>query len=154
MDERDIARFWSKVDRSGDCWLWQAVRKSTGYGTFFLTEDGRQRTWRAHRLAWHLTHGPIPEGMIVRHGCDNPPCCNPAHLLLGTQLDNARDRNGKQRQARGERAGRVRLTAALVIGIRAAANDGVPLGDLARTHGVHHATIWNIVKGRNWRHLL
>ena len=89
-------RFWSKVDRSGECWLWTAA-KVQGYGSF----DGR----RAHRVAWELAYGPIPKGVgyhgtCVLHRCDTPACVNPAHLRLGTQADNMADRDAKGRQRR------------------------------------------------------
>src|SRR5689334_4116509 len=73
-------RFWSKVDRRApaECWLWLGSRDDKGYGRL----DRNKRIARAHRLAWELTHGPIPDGLVVRHRCDNPPCVNPAHLLI------------------------------------------------------------------------
>ncbi|MBI5315856.1 MAG: HNH endonuclease [Nitrospirae bacterium] len=87
-------RFWSKVAKGPpeDCWLWMGARLLTGYGVFSLGgSDG------AHRVAWMLTHGPIPPGRHICHHCDNPPCCNPAHLFCGTHLDNMRDRDRKGR---------------------------------------------------------
>lgn len=84
-------RFWSKVDRRGpdECWPWLAAKSATRYGVFDKT--------RAHRVAYALTHGLIPEGRIVCHRCDNPPCCNPAHLWLGTPKDNTADMVAKGR---------------------------------------------------------
>src|SRR5690348_16844605 len=72
--------FWSRVDRRspGECWVWTRGRLKAGYGQ--LTVGGKCRT--AHRIAWELTNGPIPDGLSVLHRCDNPPCCNPAHLFL------------------------------------------------------------------------
>ena len=86
-------KFWKKVDKSGDCWLWMAGKLEKGYGQFWF--DGR--THRAHRMAWLLTNGEIPEGMCVLHKCDNPPCVNPSHLWLGTNQDNMDDMNNKGR---------------------------------------------------------
>jgi hypothetical protein len=87
MDER----FWSKVDRSGGdeaCWVWLASKMKNNYGRFRMR--GRTST-TAHRIAWELTNGAIPDGLLVRHKCRGK-CVNPAHLELGTHTDNARDR--------------------------------------------------------------
>jgi hypothetical protein len=89
-------RFWSKVDRSGGpdaCWPWMAYRNRDGYGSFRVDDH----TESAHRVAWVEENGPVPEGMDVLHHCDNPPCCNPRHLFLGTAADNARDSVAKGR---------------------------------------------------------
>lgn len=83
-------RFEAKVDRTpgqgpdGDCHEWQGHRIKWGYGSFKLGRAVK----KAHRVAYELAHGPIPSGMLVKHSCDNPPCCNPAHLSLGTQIGN------------------------------------------------------------------
>lgn len=93
MRKSEEERFWSKVDRSGDgCWEWTAKsRTSFGYGVMRVGgTPGRLEG--AHRLAWQYTNGPIPDGLCVLHSCDNPPCCNPAHLRIGTKADNTRDK--------------------------------------------------------------
>lgn len=85
-----------------ECWPWRGtINRTTGYGQWW--HDGR--AMRAHRAAYERVHGPIPDGLIVCHRCDNPPCCNPAHLFLGTQADNQRDKKNKGRTSRGERNG-------------------------------------------------
>jgi hypothetical protein len=95
-------RFWKKVDQSGGpdaCWVWTAGRGGTmGYGSFQMGTYRNTHHVRAHRMAWELTNGPIPAGKYVCHRCDNPPCCNPAHLFLGTQGDNLRDMYAKGRR--------------------------------------------------------
>lgn len=109
MDIQARERFWSKVDRGGGpdaCWLWTAHKTRGGYGQ--LRVDGHQAT--AHRVSWELAHGPIPpghgyHGTCVLHRCDNPPCCNPSHLFLGTNADNMADMKAKGRQARGDTHG-------------------------------------------------
>lgn len=86
--------FWPKVDRSGGpdaCWPWLAATTDFGHGVF-ARQRGSSGTRVAHRVAWELVNGPIPAGMVLRHRCHNPRCVNPAHLLPGTQGDNARDR--------------------------------------------------------------
>jgi hypothetical protein len=117
-------RFWSKVDQRADseCWPWTAaVRKSDeGYGAFWL--DGRHQP--ASRVAYLLSKGSIGEGLVVCHACDNPPCCNPDHLFLGTPLDNDRDKVRKHRQPFGEKNGFHKLTTSDVATIR---NEGVKI---------------------------
>jgi len=95
MDER----FWSRVDKSGDCWIWTGYRDRKTYGIVERRRDGRRET-RAHRWAWILTHGPIPDGLFVLHRCDNPPCVRPDHLWLGTTDDNMADMAAKGRAHR------------------------------------------------------
>ncbi len=96
------ARFWPKVDRSGPaCWPWIGARNPGGYGNFGIG----YRTHRASRVAYELTFGPIPAGMFVCHSCDNPPCCNPEHLFLGTNADNLRDMATKGRATGGKATG-------------------------------------------------
>lgn len=92
MDEKTIARFWSKADRRGpdECWEWKACRttKRGGYGQFRVTlAPGKNVVLYSHRAAYEATFGAPPVGLL-RHKCDNPPCCNPAHLIPGTHADN------------------------------------------------------------------
>jgi hypothetical protein len=92
----DECRFWSKVDKSGgdeSCWEFIGAKANFGYGSFrFLGKADR-----GHRVAWQLKEGAIPNGLFVCHSCDNPPCCNPAHLFLGTARDNVADMRAKGR---------------------------------------------------------
>lgn len=153
----DSLRFWGRVTRPEDataCWLWQGARKSGGglrYG--HLRYDGH--TVLAHRLAWELTHGPIPPGLCVCHRCDNPICCNPAHLFLGTHSDNMRDREqkGRHNAPRGERHHKCRLTAEHVREIRTLAAQGVTLVSLARRYGVTPESIGAVVHRITWQHI-
>lgn len=118
-------RFWSKVNKDGSipahmphlskCWEWIAGRQTQGYGNFELNGS-----CRAHRIAWELTYGGIPDGLWVLHKCDNPSCVNPEHLFLGTRQDNIDDMYAKGREAnlRGEKNGRCKLTDSQVIEIK------------------------------------
>lgn len=138
MDERLLKR----IDRSGGadaCWPWTGAR-SLNYGV--LSIDGRQQ--KAHRVVYEIAKGPIPKGQRICHRCDNPPCCNPAHLFAGTAKDNSLD------MARKERAGHTKLTTADVVAIRA---DTRPLKAIAADYGVHFGTIAWAKNGRSWTHV-
>jgi hypothetical protein len=166
MDELDIARFWGKIDRSAGpdgCWLWLCSRNAKGYGTFTVTRGGR-RNEGAHRWAFELTYGPIGTGLCVCHRCDNPPCCNPTHLFLGTQSENLRDMVAKGRQGgypanhpnrpRGDRHVNSRLSETLVREIREWLSAGVLDSEIARRLGVNPETIRNVRLGKTWRHVI
>lgn len=86
-----VRRFWAKVDRTQDCWLWTAEVNNQGYGRFNLWGDDSRERVLAHRLAYTLYTGDDIGDQVVRHDCDTPRCCNPAHLRIGTQADNMRD---------------------------------------------------------------
>ena len=101
-DEADKVRFWSKVDQPDEgCWLWQSTMFSQGYGCF----KASGKMCKAHRIAYTYVHGPIPDGLVVCHACDNRRCVRPAHLFLGTTRDNALDAKRKGRLASGDRNG-------------------------------------------------
>lgn len=82
-------RFWSYVNKSNECWAWTGSTDEHGYGRISLYVGSSPL--KAHRLSYEMRNGPIPEGMVIRHKCDNPNCVNPDHLEIGTQKDNARD---------------------------------------------------------------
>lgn len=145
------ARFWAKVDTSGDCWPWTGALDPKGYGRFGLP-DGR--TVFAHRFAWELTNGPMPGHLNACHSCDNPPCARPDHVFPGTQADNITDMAAKGRHLYGERNARAKLTEEQVREILGAdfARRGT-MAALARQFGVNEATIRDIRDRRNWRHI-
>ncbi len=158
FDTTFTERFWSKVDRSGgndSCWLWTAATlQSGGYGVVSF----RHAPYRAHRVAWELANGrEIPFGLHVLHSCDNPPCCNPAHLRIGTNTENIRDRMERGRSKGGapfgERNSRSKLTDTDVIAIRASAQAGSTIGELSESYNVTRQAIWLIVTRKNWRHI-
>lgn len=146
-------RFWAKVATgdAGSCWEWQGCRQRMGYGSVGVGSriDGTKRTTLAHRLAWELAHGPIPDGAKVLHRCDNRPCCNPSHLFLGTQAENVADMIAKERKrvARGPAHPSFKLTdeAKQTIRERYAAG-GVRQQRLADEFHVDQTTISKVVR--------
>jgi hypothetical protein len=153
MDEKTIARFWSKVEKTDGCWEWRACRFAvTGYGCFGY----RGKTWSAHRFAWVLTRGELPESgnlsLCVLHRCDNRACVNPEHLFLGTQADNGRDMAQKGRASRGETHHKAKLTERDVASIRGLAKT-TSLVAIAERYGVDPSLVGLIVKRRIWKHV-
>lgn len=136
-----MKRFWDKVDKSGDCWVWTAYLGTHGYGSFKL--DGKMR--RAQRVAFQLTRGPIPDGMCVLHACDNRTCVNPDHLWLGTHGDNNTDRAKKGRSHSVLCETDVMLIRDLAV--------TQSHGAIARWFGVAQPTISRIMDGTGWTHV-
>lgn len=144
-----IDRFWSRVSvRSKDeCWPWLGYVNSDGYGRF--RPGGRQiPKMQAHRFAFECTGGVIPPGMLLRHSCDNPSCCNPGHLLPGTHTENMQDKvaRGRTPDQRGDRNANSKLTDAQVLEIRSSTDEGIWL---ARKYGVAKSTISEIRNGKS-----
>ena len=129
-----------------ECWGWLGTTDKDGYGRF--TKKGKQTL--AHRAAYELYIGPIPEGIKVCHTCDNPPCTNPAHLFLGTTLDNKTDSVNKKRHAHGETAAACKLSEAQVLAIL---EDPRSYIEIANAYAVAYITICRIRRGRGWRHI-
>jgi hypothetical protein len=143
-------RFWAKVDRSGDCWVWTGRRDPQGYGRTGLSGNSSER---AHRLAWKLTHGDIPAGLWVLHRCDNPPCVRPDHLFLGDNAANMADLVEKRLSPIGERNGTAKLTDEAVREMRQRHAVGEPIATLATRFGVSKSVAEKAIHGATWRHL-
>lgn len=150
-----VQRFWSHVEKRGDdeCWPWTGKdRKEEGYGRVFLS---RNRTPSSHRVAYQIANNvTIDPSVVVRHECDNPPCCNPKHLINGTILDNVADRQARGRQAKGSSSGRAKVSDEIVAAIR---SEYVPyrvtLDSLAAKYGICRRQVWMIAHKRSWSHV-
>lgn len=179
MKKKDIDRFWSYIDKSGECWIWTGPKVGIGYGKICIN----YKHLRAHRVSWELTHGPIPADLCVLHKCDNPACVRPDHLWLGTYADNNKDmvrkgrsakgkRNGRvkhpdrypagdqhysrqepERLARGESHGNAKLTEADVRQIRQDSETGITHRQLAARHNVSVYAIYSVIKRKTWAHI-
>ncbi len=148
---KQIERFWSKVDRSGGtdaCWPWTGARHHFGHGGVSLNG----KSLRPHRVVFFLVHARWPEPCGL-HYCDNPPCCNPAHIFEGTKAENSADRDRKGRTARGESHWLARLTERDVVEIRRRYEAGQMPAIIANDYRVHPATVYDVVQRRTWRHV-
>lgn len=140
--------FWDKVVKTNDCWNWIAYKDSKGYGKF----NFNGRTTRTHRVSWILNFGD-PGKMCVLHKCDNRSCVNPDHLFLGTYEDNNKDRNDKERQAKGSVIGISKLTEKDIPIIRKRIANGETYRSIAKDYHISHVQISYINTGKTWSHV-
>jgi len=144
---KDVARFWGTVRLDDGCWEWMGkIRRPRGYGVFFHSPGRHERF--AHRVAWEITNGPIPDGVFVCHKCDNPRCVRPSHLFLGNHRDNMLDARIK------ERFWKTKLTAGDIGTIRARRARGETNVEIARDFGVSPVTISHAVNRNTWKHVV
>lgn len=144
-------KFWVNIDKSGGssaCWPWTAGLNADGYGK--IKHD--RKSIGSHRAAWILTFGPIQDGMIVCHHCDNPACNNPSHLFLGTPKQNMEDRNRKGRNAdiRGSKNAMSILTEDLVGRLRLETGTHQ---EVATAYGLKMKTVASVRQRRSWKHV-
>ena len=136
-----------RVDISDNgCWMWNRCCDRDGYGA--VSVSGKQL--RASRLSYQFYNGSIPDGMIVRHTCDAPGCCNPEHLIIGTYADNTGDMYRRGRASTGGSHGTAKLTDADVRAIR---KDARATTMICKEYGVSNVTIGMIRRGKTWKHL-
>lgn len=151
LTDEQAARFWSKIDKSGGpdaCWPWMAGKTEYGYGVLSLL--GKKAL--AHRVSMWVCGGEFNLKLFVCHHCDNPPCCNPHHLFLGTNKDNTDDRDRKGRVKSGEACGSSKLTKDQVEAIRQEyTGGGMTQLSLAKKYGVGATTIHGVVNCLRWR---
>jgi hypothetical protein len=150
VEERLQAGLGPKDPVTG-CIEWTGAKHDAGYG--LISRDGK--LVRAHRLAWELKHGPIPEGLEACHHCDNRPCCNPDHLFLDTQAGNMADMRNKGRDnpPKGVAHIKSKLTEADVLEIRRRLVDGESHRRIASDFGICNTTVGCISRGKTWLHL-
>jgi len=171
--------FWSKVDKSNCCWVWNGAVGKSGYGIVGY----QYRNWLAHRLAYFFTFGDIPDGMCICHSCDNKLCVNPSHLWIGTYAQNSHDMVSKGRSAKGDRSSsklhpnklergekhwskrmpertrkgighhKAKITDDQVRAIRQRVKSGETMISVASSVGVHVSTVSLIVKNKTWTHV-
>jgi len=143
MDQ--VADFLARGSDPNICWEWP-TRRRYGYGRL----NGPDNIM-AHRAVWETVNGPIPDGLKILHRCDNPPCCNPHHLFLGTDADNVADKVAKGREIRGERQWMAKLTEDDIRAIRASTDTLKAIGE---QFGIHPNHACDIRLRKDWRHVL
>lgn len=152
-----VLSFWKKVDikaKTTRCWEWLGAKKPKGYGNVKI--DNKYKL--AHRVAWEIVNFEIPKGMVICHVCDNPSCCNPHHLMLGTIKSNATDMVKKGRVYKGDSLGvgtenvNAKLNWISVMEIRDLYNNKIYYQyELAEMYGVSQPAIGSVVRNETWR---
>lgn len=139
---------------SDACWLWTGSRRGGGYGQFKVAS---YINTKANRVAYAVHYGVDPGSLNVLHSCDNPPCCNPRHLWLGTLAENSADMAAKGRwggsEQQGDKNGNAKLKSSQVVEIKRLIASGKNNHEIARMFGVIHQTISSIKRGKTWRHV-
>lgn len=146
-----IREFWTVAlsDTSPEgapCLVWPGCLNSKGYGH---CNPGKGTQWSTSRAVWTEVFGPIPEGMVVCHKCDNPSCGRPSHLFLGTPAENSADmvKKGRSPFTAGDLSGRAVFPDSVINALRARRREGALVKDLAEEIGVHPAHMSRVLRG-------
>lgn len=159
--ERALSEFWAKVDKTpghgpnGDCWEWSGAKDKHGYGLGTITLV--KGTGKAHRVSYILTYGDFARSLCVCHKCDNPSCCRPDHLFLGTPKENLEDCKNKGRNfiPTGSLCGTSVFTDEQVVELRKDYSNGKykNVQDMARILGFNHQTLMSMLKGKSYSNI-
>ena len=149
IDQKLIARFFSKVEKTEGCWLWTSYRNKMGYGKFTI---GR-KIYYSHRISWEIENGDIPRRTSVCHHCDNTSCVNPNHLFIGTQSDNLKDSSMKGRTSRGQHRPLSKITDEVASKIRSEHAFGALQIHLCDKYHLSKTTIHNLVNRKTYKHI-
>lgn len=154
-----VIRFMQKVEKlsNDECWLYVGGKDKDGYGLF---QFAVKKTIRAHRYSYEIYKGNIPDGILVCHSCDNPPCVNPKHLFLGTPKQNVEDCVKKDRRCKiresyniGASHPRSKITETQVLEMRSLMKDGASKKDMAKKYGISQSSAFDINCRRSWKHI-
>lgn len=152
LTTEDIVRFWNlvHVKTASKCWLWKSDRIGK-YPNFKV----KRVQYTATRVSYFIATSADPGSMLVCHKCDNPKCCNPSHLFVGTHKANRLDCAAKQRlnPQKGSKRPKAKLTESIVSEIKSDVASGIPQANLARKHKVSPAVICGIIDGSRWKHV-
>lgn len=157
MTDGQRAAFWAHIKQVGECWEWDAALFHNGYGQFQRVRLYGKWESRAHRIAWILKNGPVPDELQILHTCDNRKCCHSLHLYPGTPQKNSQDMVDRDRQTdgantpRGGKHYRAKLTTEQVQVIRGAVELGCPQVALAKQFGISPQAVNRIVKNQTWK---
>ena len=152
--QKIIDKFFKSINYPGndfECWLWMKDL-NFGYGIFHINQIKKVR---AHRFIYECYYGPIPPGLLVMHSCDNPRCCNPEHLSIGTTQDNVDDKIRKNCQAVGSKNGFSTLTEDEIIDIlEGIKNDKFKTrSQICQQYSISNQTIYMILNRKRWQHV-
>jgi hypothetical protein len=165
--KQDKERFWARVQvgKPNECWNWQAGKNPNNYGLISLgmgIRSCRSHSFLAHRVAYYLSTGVDPDTLCVLHKCDNPPCCNPRHLFLGTRADNCQDMytkgrnfihpNSRDQEQRPKRK-YPKYTADTVRKVRHMYNEGLSSIRISKLLNMAPTTVFNMVHRITWKYL-
>jgi hypothetical protein len=150
FDKESVKQFWSKVEKTDNCWIWKGAKSSGGYGHISRSRAGLVKHFASHRFSWIVSFYEIPEGLDVCHHCDNPSCVRPDHLFLGSVSDNMLDCSNKGRIRFGESHHASKLNDQIVYEIITMSRLGRSQGQIAKTFDVTQSVVWRVLSGRGW----